>query len=419
MRRRLVLAIAGVATASVVLFAVPLAAVLHESYRDDEQLRLQRDAVGATRQIDLSGGVGDAVELPPSGDRLTVYDRSGHRVAGPGPAIADAVARRALDTGRLADGQASGRLLTAVPLLVRERVSGAAWASRGDGVVAGRTHRAWLRLAGLAAGLVALAVIAALLLARRLTAPLERLAGSAGRLGGGDFSTRAPRSGVGELDAVAAALDATAARLDGLISRERAFSADASHQLRTPLAALRIELEALELEGKGEAVGRALAQVDRLQATIGTLLAVARDAPRSATTSDVRTVLTELEDEWRPRLAERARPLHVDAPDDALRAHADGGVVREILGVVVDNACEHGAGAVRIGVRADDTWVTIEVADEGPGVADMQAAFERRAGSGHGIGLALARSLAHAEGGGLTLAAVGPHPRFALRLRRG
>jgi signal transduction histidine kinase len=419
MRRRLVLAIAGVAAASVVLFAVPLGVVLRESYRDDEQLRAQRDAVGATRQIDLSGGVGDAVELPPNTDRLTVYDRSGHRIAGPGPAAADAVARRALATGRLADGQASGRLLTAVPLLVHERVSGVVWASRGDGVVASRTHRAWLRLAGLAAGLVALAVLAALLLARRLTAPLERLAGSARRLGGGDFSTRAPRSGVNELDAVAAALDATAARLDDLVSRERAFSADASHQLRTPLAALRIELEALELQGEGEAVGRALAQVERLQATIGTLLAVARDAPRGATTTDVGALLTALEGEWRPRLATRARPLHVDTTDDGLQAHADGGVVREILDVVVDNACEHGAGAVRVAVRADHAWVAIEVSDEGPGVADLQTVFERRAGSGHGIGLALARSLAHAEGGRLTVAATGPHPRFTLRLRGG
>ena len=419
MRRRLVLAIAGVAAASVVLFAVPLALVLDQNYRDDEQLRLQRDAVGETRQIDVSGGVGDAVELPPNTDRLTVYDRSGSRITGPGPATADAVARRALATGRLSDGQTNGRLLAAVPLLVRERVGGVVWASRGDGVVTSRTHRAWLRLAGLAAALVLLAAGAALLLGRQMTRPLDRLTGAARRLGDGDFSTRAPRAAIPELDAVAAALDATAQRLDDLVARERAFSADASHQLRTPLAALRIELEALELAGHREEVARALAQIDRLEATIGTLLAVARDAPRAGSTADVGAVVTALDAEWRPRLAEHARPLYVEAPDNGLQAQADGGVVREILGVLLDNACQHGAGAVHMAVRADTGWVAIDVSDEGQGVAEPDIAFDRRtgdAGIGHGIGLALARSLANAEGGRLTLAAPGPRPRFTLRL---
>jgi signal transduction histidine kinase len=94
---------------------------------------------------------------------------------------------------------------------------------------------------------------------------------------------RAARTGVPEADAIAAALDATAERLDALLTRERTFSADASHQLRTPLAALRIELEALELRGDApEELDAALAQVERLQATIDTLLAVRRDVPRRA-----------------------------------------------------------------------------------------------------------------------------------------
>ena len=113
-----------------------------------------------------------------------------------------------------------------------------------------------------------------------------------------------------EVDDVAAALDATAARLGDLISRERAFSADASHQLRTPLAALRIELESIELSGdSAPEIAAALAQVDRLQHTIDTLLAVARDTARSDAVTALRPLLDEVESRWRGRLAADGRPL--------------------------------------------------------------------------------------------------------------
>ncbi len=135
MRRRLVLAIAGVASIAVVLFAVPLALVLAQSYRDREQLRLQRDTVAATREIDLSRVTGDPVEVPPSRDRLAVYDRTGRRMAGRGPARADALTRAALTTGRPQARSSSGQLLAAVPLVLNERITGAVRAARPDSEV--------------------------------------------------------------------------------------------------------------------------------------------------------------------------------------------------------------------------------------------------------------------------------------------
>jgi signal transduction histidine kinase len=421
MRRRLVLAIVAVATAAVVAFAVPLALVLRSSYRDAERARLQRDTVAATRAIDLGAPGGDPIELPRSRDVIGVYDRTGRRVAGHGPPAADAVVRAALGSGRTADGAAHGALLAAVPLMTHERVTGVVRATRDADAVNDRVSRAWLGIAGLAAVLVAAAALAALLLGRRLAGPLERLAGTARRLGDGDFTVRSAPSGVAELDAVGAALDATAERLDELVSRERAFSADASHQLRTPLAALRLELETIELgSDPSEELTAALAQVDRLQATIDTLLDVARDAPRRSAHCDLRTLLDEVEQQWAPRLAAHGRPLRTLVRARRPVALASAGVVSEVLDVLVANADRHGGGAVTLTVRDTQGWLAVDVADEGPGLSgDPESAFTRRApmGDGHGIGLALARSLAHAEGGRLTVSSPGPEPTFTLLLR--
>lgn len=420
MRRRLVLAIAAVAAAAIVLFAVPLALVLGRSYRDEELLRLQRDTIAATRSIDVGGG-GDRIELPPSADSLTVYDRTGRRQVGPGSPHAQGVASRVLATGRPADTAGDGRLVAAVPLLAGERVAGALEATRSDAQATADARRAWLALTGLAAGIVLAAVGAAVLVARRLADPLERLAGAARRLGEGDFTATVPRATIPEVDAVGAALAATAGRLGERVARERAFSADASHQLRTPLAALRIDLEALALRAEpGPELNAAIGQVDRLEQTVETLLRVARDQPGPPGDCDVPRLLDEVEAAWRGPLATSGRAVRVRTGEPGLRAGAAPGVVRQILDVLVDNAARHGAGTVTLEAHAAGGWVTVDVADEGPGFGgDPERTFIRRApeAEGHGIGLALARALAHAEGGRLTVADPGPHPRIRLVLR--
>jgi signal transduction histidine kinase len=415
-KRRLVAAIAGVAALSVTLFAVPLGVVLQRHYRDEELLRLQRDTVAATRQIDLGETTRDQIELPRGPAQLTVYDRAGRRVAGTaGPPMADGVVRETLRGGRPADRAADGRLIAAVPLVVGERVTGAVRADRDDDRAVARAHASWWRLAGIGAGVVALAVAAAFVLAARLARPLQRLAGSATRLGQGNFAARAPRAGVPEVDVVAAALDATAARLHDMLSRERAFSSDASHQLRTPLAALRLELEAVELRGEPPTeIRAALAQVDRLEDTIATLLAVARDAPRASTEVPLGRLLDETERRWRSPLAAAGRPFRVGRGEPGAAVRASEAVLREILDVLVDNALRHGGGAVDVRVRDAGEWLAIDVRDEGAGVSAERDPFERRTGDGVGIGLALARALAHAEGGRLELTHAGPGPVFSL-----
>lgn len=420
MRRRLELAIVGVAAVAVVLFAVPLALVLRSSYRDAELARLQRDTIAATRAIDLSASRGDAIELPPSRDRLAVYAPDGRRAAGSGPLVADRLLRRAQTSGSAQQGVRSRLLLVAIPLLKNERIIGVVRATRSDEAVESRARRAWLKIAGLAAAVIGAAALAAIALGRRLARPLERLATSARQLGDGDFSVRAPASGVSELDAVGAALDTTAHRLDEMLSRERAFSADASHQLRTPLSALRIELEGLDLRAPDTPeLPAALAQVDRLQATIDTLLKAARDIRPGAAQCDLQALLDEAEPRWRAALADDGRPLRTLFRASDRIAAASPPVVSEVLDVLVNNARQHGAGAVTVVVRDTTVGLAVDVADEGRGFGgDPEAPFRRRAptADGHGIGLALARSLAQAEGGALHVTNPGPKPVFTLLL---
>jgi len=419
MRRRLVIAIAGVAAVAVLLLAVPLGIVLSNHYRDEELLRLQRDTVAATREIDVPTNPADRVELPPSADRLAVYDRAGRRLAGAGPRLAPAPVGEALRRGKLTETSSDGVLSAAVPLLAHERVTGAVLAQRPDDAAVSDARGAWLVLGVVALGIILAAALAAALLGRRLAAPLERLATAARRLGEGDFSVRSERSGIAELDEVGAALDSTSARLDQLIRRERSFSADASHQLRTPLQALRLELEAVELRGQAPPeIGAAIGQVDRLAATIDTLLAVARDTEPSEATVDLGGLVDDAESRWRGPLAISGRPLRVRLETRQTHARASAPVVSEVLDVLLDNASRHGAGTVTMSLRQREGWLILDVSDEGDGFADAALAFERRAtaGSSHGIGLALARSLADAEGGRLAIADPGPRPTVRLTL---
>ncbi len=416
MKRRLVLAIAAVAGGAVLLFALPLAVVLQRSYRDEELLRLQRDTDSATRGIDLSRRP-DRIELPRFHGVIGIYSRAGTRIAGAGPAVADAPTRSALGAREPIGTASDGRLVVAEPLVNGELVTGAVRAQRSQAQVARRAHRAWLALAGLGAGVVALAVVAALALGRRLARPLERLAAAARRVGEGDFAVRAEPTKIKEIDDVSTALNSSSRRVDELVSRERSFSADASHQLRTPLAALRLELEsaALSSPGREEELTAAMAQVDRLQSTIETLLALSRGTATGEQTTDLGRALTELEARWHGPLAQEGRPLRVRVDASPALAAIAPAVLTEVIDVLVQNALVHGAGAVDVVVRRVGDAFAVEVKDQGRGFgAYAEHAFDRGSGEGHGIGLALARSLAHAEGARLQITDPGPRPTVSL-----
>jgi len=413
MTRRLAAAIVGVTAGALLLFGLPLALAVTRIYRDDELIRLERLATTATQVVGPDSQRGDPAELPPGGSaRLAFYDRAGRRQSGSGPVRADAPVRAGL-RGRVGQSTGAGRLVVAVPVARSEQVIGVIRADRSTDIVRSRARNAWLIMATIAAAVLAVASVIAVLLARRITRPVEALTSAVRRLGDGDFTARAPTtSGVAELDEAATALDSTARRLDQLIERERAFSADASHQLRSPLTALRLDLETGNIT-------RALAHADRLQETVATLLAAARDSTRVTQTLDLNALLSELQEQWAGRLAADGRPLRIVVSDALPPALGSAGAVRQILQVLLDNAVVHGAGPVTVTARQTAGTVAVDVHDSGAGISgDLDAIFQRRGTSrhGHGIGLSLARALAVADGGRLVLQRDGPAPTFTLLL---
>jgi signal transduction histidine kinase len=274
-----------------------------------------------------------------------------------------------------------------------------------------------------------LAVIAAVLLAvrqaNRLGSPLTDLAETAERLGSGDPRPRHKRYGVPELDRVADVLDASAERIARMLTAERRLAADASHQLRTPLTALSMRLEEItvtdDLETVKEEASIALTQVERLTDVVQRLLTNSRD-PRigSAVAFDVDEVVKQQLEEWRPVYRSTGRAI-VCSGRQGMRAVGTPGAVAQVLAALIENSLMHGGGTVAVRTRVTGNQAVIEVTDEGPGVpADLGARIFERTISGRnstGIGLAVARDLAEADGGRLELLQQHP-PVFALFLSR-
>jgi signal transduction histidine kinase len=398
MRRRIIILAVTAAILAISLFGVPLAAFLARYNWDDERTDLERVATAAALAV-----ANDRTQLPiaPSGTQLGLYSPTGELLIGAGPATADRAVLSAMFRGEVDVDEFREQIAVAVPIMDRNTLTGVVRAVRSHDEAKLRTALMWLTLFGLAVAAVGVTWLLARRMASRLARPLEDLSAAAKVLGDGDFTVRARKSGVPEIDSVGASLDSTAQRIGDTLDRERAFSANASHQLRTPLAGLRLQLEAA-LESPHDpkpAIRMGIEAADRLERTVNDLLDLARNA-ESATVADLALLLEELESTWHGPLAAQGRALRVDR-NGAPHPRAAQAAIRQILNVLVDNAFTHGDGTVRVAARDAGDALAIDVTDEGPGIPPAEDPFTRKTAKGHGIGLALARSLAEADGGRL------------------
>jgi signal transduction histidine kinase len=213
-------------------------------------------------------------------------------------------------------------------------------------------------------------------------------------------------------DLAAAASNEISLRLAAV--RQRAFSANASHQLRTPLTALRIQLEELVYDADDPdevrtAVGRLVDEVDRLSDTVTTLLEMARRGRFGHERRvDLAHLVRGVAARWQPLARQQGREVALGSIA-AVEELVPVAAFTQIVEVLVDNALDHGRGTITLGLQEAGTHVRLTVQDEGEGLLPEAAArlFERdergERSSGEGIGLSLADEIARRVGGRLVL----------------
>jgi signal transduction histidine kinase len=392
MRSRLLASTVGIATLVALLLGIPMAALLDRLAYETARAQAERQAVS----------IGLALE--PALVRGQV----------PTPALLEAIVG---DQEQLTLVTASGRVITgghvdgsAVTVTAPGPVDTRIQLSTSDGDVRREIRRSWAALASLAIFGIAAAVVLALLQSRRLSRPLLRLQRQAERIGAGDFTATAPRAGLPEIDAIATALDDTATRIAGLVKAERSFSANASHQLRSALTGLLLRLEQLgeheDPNVRAEARA-ALGQGDRLLTTVEELLLLARTGRAGEQRPvDLHTLAGEHVEDWQDRFSNAGRRIELAGDREVVALVSPGGM-GQVLDVLLDNAHTHGAGTVLVHVARDGEHAEIVVRDEGRGIDRDTEVFARRV-DGHGLGLALARTLAEADGGVLELVSRDP-----------
>ncbi|MGH3450825.1 MAG: ATP-binding protein [Haloechinothrix sp.] len=406
MRRRILLAILLAVTVTAAALGIPLSFTAWELVQSLERENLADRAKTIAQRVDQL--IAEGEELTP--DRVIFLVPEGGHLVVRRSGTEELTFGAPLTTPRIAEkvDLASGSVELAIP----------------SEPMRSRQAQVTIAVLFLAVLSVGTGTVVATMTARRLARPLRHVAGRAAKLGAGDFRPDAKRYQVHELDMVAEALDTSASALSQLVRRERQFVGDVSHQLRSRLTALQLRLDSLTMHSDPDVVEDSLAaqeQADQLAKVLDELLAAARAAREvGAEPVDLSSVLPVITQDWRQLLHVEGRALRLRIAD-GLFARATPARLREVIGVLLDNARRHGSGTVTLAARLGEKGnsVVVTVSDQGQGVPDVLVPyiFDRGvSGAGStGVGLALARALVEADGGRLELSAQRP-PTFSVFL---
>ena len=436
MTRRLLAGYLAITIFVLLILAVPLGIVFADRERERLITSIERD----TRV--LAAEVGDAYETDNvaalkqlatryqngTGGRAVMVDATGKSVADSGDPTGPAQdfssrpeIRRALD-GQFSTGERESQTLgevlyyVSVPVTHAGKVLGAVRVTYPSTTVDGRTRAVWIQLGTLSVVVIVATGLVGWFVATTITRPIRAVERAADSLAAGDLVARAPDDeGPPEVRQLARRFNGMAERLQGLVTSQQAFLADASHQLRTPLTALRLRLEALgAAPGASESdVEAAQAEVDRLASMVDDLLAMARIDATVGTISrvDIDAVVVERIAAWTPLAEEVGVTLFGNARGGWVNV-VDGGL-EQILDNLISNAVEVAppGTTVEVTARRAEGRVDLAVSDRGPGLTPEQAAraFDRfwRASDapagGSGLGLPIVRRVAESSGGSATI----------------
>ena len=430
MTRRLVLSYLAVTVAVLALFEIPLAIFYQQREQDRLTVDAERDAtVLATIYEDaLERGFDPdprpaqdyaddtgvrAVVVDVDGISVVDTDGNGARDFSTRPEMREALTGRRTSGTRFSDTLDTELLYVAVPVASGGVVHGALRLTLDTHEVTERVHRFWL-------GLVIVGVIIALamaavgtVIARSVTRPVRRLRSTADRFSLGDLTPSIPdERAPPELAALEDAMNQMARRLDELIDRQRSFVADASHQLRTPLTALRLRLENLQHDARGTTdpaqIDAAIGETVRLGDLVEDLLVLARtEQTRAAAPVDLTAIVRERVDTWTATADAHRVTLRLVAPAERVTGVAVPGGIEQALDNLLDNAVRAAPSdsTVTVSIVAGERAHEIVVADHGEGLGDEDkpralARFWRGDGTGEGTGLGLAICQAIVEAGG-------------------
>ncbi|MGB2758117.1 MAG: ATP-binding protein [Acidimicrobiia bacterium] len=304
-------------------------------------------------------------------------------------------------------------LYVAVPVASNGHVYGAVRITADLSRVTNRIHRFWIGLLGIAAIVIALVLGVGLALARSVSRPLRALSATATRFALGDLRPgTAIFRGPAEIRELSETMNTMAQRLDELLSEQRAFVADASHQLRTPLTSMRLRLENLESTADVSQmadVSATIVETERLTTLVNDLLHLARaEELPSAEPIRIDELTRERADTWSAVAEEKGVTLSVQCPSDEVWVYAVPGAVEQVLDNVLDNAitASPDGAAIEVTVRQGPQDSELVVTDHGPGMTPEQQAhaLERfwrgdTRTPGSGLGLSIVDALVRASGG--------------------